>query len=208
MTTTDTTTTPAGGQVLDLLPATIRQWARTKDLDVAPSGRIPESIVDAYRVAHGMPRPAPKPAAPAKPIATPTATQPAGAAEVARLRRELRTAGEALTEAQHDAETVRAVLLTTEEQRAQARVEANGLAVELARLQELVPPTVVSTLSGPLPDEIVELLDAWHALFAKATEVDTAAGHTLAEVALPALVREVADQAHDLVRLLDGDTTR
>jgi hypothetical protein len=210
---TTTDTTPAGGQVLDLLPATIRLWARSNDLDVAPSGRIPETIVDAYRKAHGhAPTPRPKPAPPARTIATPKAPQPAGTAEVAQLRRELRTTSEALTESQHDAETVRAVLLTAEEQRDQARVEANKLAVELAETRQVGDrnhqAVVVATLPGPLPGEILELLAAWHALFAKATEVDTAAGHTLAEVALPALVSETADQIHDLVRLLDGDTTR
>lgn len=70
------------------------------------------------------------------------------------------------------------------------------------------PPTVVSTLPGPLPDEIVELLRAWHALFEKADTVDTSAGHTLAEIAAPALVSETADQIHDLIRLLDGDVSR
>ncbi|HEY9251710.1 MAG TPA: hypothetical protein VIP06_03545, partial [Nocardioides sp.] len=79
------------------------------------------------------------------------------------------------------------------------------------RDRELVvplPPTVVSTLPGPLPEEIVDLLDAWHVLFAKAADVGTGAGYTLAELATPALVREASDRIHDLIRLLDGDTTR
>jgi len=69
------------------------------------------------------------------------------------------------------------------------------------------PPKVVSTLPGPLPEEILDLLDAWHQLFAKADEVGSQAGHTLAELATPALVREASDRIHDLIRLLDGDTT-
>lgn len=117
-----------------------------------------------------------------------------------------------LAEAQHDAETVRAVLLTTEEQRNQARVEANRLAVELAEAlqggEQALQAAVVSTLPGPLPEEIVDLLRAWHALFAKATEADTGAAYTLAEIATPALVREASDRIHDLIRLLDGDTSR
>lgn len=213
MTTTDTTTL-ASGQVLDLLPATIRLWARTNDLDVAPKGKIPESVVDAYRKAHGhAPAPRPKPTPPTKAIATPAAPSLADTArrdEVVRLGRELRAASDALTEAKADAEGVRAVLLTTEEQRDQYRVEANGLAVELADARQASARSrqaaVVSTLAGPLPEELVDLNDAWHQLFAKASDVGTPAGHTLAELAAPALVREASDRIHDLIRLLDGDT--
>lgn len=69
-------------------------------------------------------------------------------------------------------------------------------------------PTVVATLPGLLPEEIVDLNDAWHQLFGKATDLGTPAGYTLAEITAPALVREAADRIHDLIRLLDGDVTR
>lgn len=213
MTTTTDTTTTAVGEVLDLRPATIRLWARSNDLDVSPKGKIPDTITAAYFKAHGhaaTPRPKPAPPAP-----RPAVSLEERDTRVERLRAEVasfrdQNAAHESDRAEWSAKVseMRDRQAAVEEQRDQARVEANGLAVELARLAELVPPTVVATLPGPLPDEILELLAAWHALFAKATEVDTAAGHTLAEVALPALVREVADQAHDLVRLLDGDTSR
>ncbi|WP_419704965.1 hypothetical protein [Promicromonospora sp. NFX87] len=229
---TDLDTAPS----LDMNPSVIRAWAKTRGLRVASMGMVPRGVVDAYIAADGVPGTAPVRTEPTDDeiaaeidaaFAGPDADQDDGApveesATVTEvdLRRQLDRLGVAysalqaeLAEAQHDAETVRAVLLTTEEQRNQARVEANRVAVELAEALEGLgeqarQAAVVSTLPGPLPEEILELLAAWHALFAKATEVDTAAGHTLAEVALPALVLEAADQAHDLVRLLDGDVSR
>lgn len=222
MTTTDTTT-HASGQVLDLLPATIRLWARANDLDVAPKGKIPDSVVDAYRKAHGhAPAPRPKPTSPVQAIATPGTPRPADTArhdarkehaEVERLQAEVtshRVQNEAHEAARAAWSKERSELrdrLAAAEERADLPCPGTHCGQEAVCPAD-TPPTVVSTLSGPLPDELVDLNDAWHQLFAKASDVATPAGHTLAELAAPALVREASDRIHDLIRLLDGDTAR
>lgn len=182
MTTTDTIT--AGGAVLDLLPATIRLWARANDLDVSPKGKIPESVVNAYRKAHGhapQPKPAPRP----KP--TPPATRPAVNQDQAR-----------------EIERLTAELAQLRGRLADAEVRADLPCPGTHCGQEATCPAAAAPA---LPEPLQDLLDAWHALFAKATDVDTPAAHTLAEVTLPALVRDTSDRTHDLVRLLDGDIT-
>lgn len=215
---------------LDMSPGAVRAWARTHDLDVSPKGMVPRSITEAYVAAGGAPgtavvtaSPSPKPAPPTS--STPDERVEATVLEVEQARTIERLQHEVASfrdqNAAHDADRaawstkvseMRDRLATAEGQRNQNRVEANTLAVELAESRQTSAQNreamVVATLPGPLPEEISDLLDAWHALFAKASEVDTAAGHTLAEVALPALVRETSDQAHDLIRLLDGDVSR
>jgi hypothetical protein len=101
---------------------------------------------------------------------------------------------ERLAELRPELEQVRAEL-------AQQREENAGHLRKIARLERAIDLPL-------LPEPIADLLNAWHRLFEKASRVETEAGHTIAELALPALVTETADHVHDLIRLLDGDVTR
>lgn len=208
---------------LDMSPAVLRAWAATRDLDVSPKGPVPRSIVDAYVAANGtpgtlaaepkttpVPAPAPKPGPSPAPKA-PAVTIASLRAELERLETALTKAGHARAAAQHNLTEARA---ETERLRHDNDQLRENLRAAEHRLELPCPSThcgeeavCPAAPAAALPEPLADLVDAFHKLFARASELDTDAAHMLAEQLAPGLVRETADGLHHLIRLLDGDIT-
>lgn len=200
---------------LDMSPATIRTWAKEQRLRVANLGMIPQAITNAYLAAHGIPLSEQAKIASPTSAALPEPTEPARVASTS-------DALDALPELTDDVidRAIADGIADADKAPAAGGVVEPVLVAEPDPVEMFVPLDVdhhalirdhlaaggTLVLPDPLPEDIQDLVDAWHQLFDQATTRGTRVAHTLAEVAMPALVNEATDQIHDLIRLLDGDT--